>query len=196
MSVKSKLRARKAAAIARGDPVENKCGNQRGFQKGVSANPKGRPKGVPNKVTKTVREMIAVLVENNIAGAQALYDRVARHNPAKALELLAKFAEFCLPKLNRTELQLPPPAPGSIQIVTEEDAARAYMELIRNPSMDASQFAWPKPTTPTADPSVVAEVPATPAVPPDTPSEPANVMSISDRGPVSERLKLWERLGK
>lgn len=59
----------------------------------------GRKKGVPNKTTKTVREMYTAFVEHNAEKAQALFDRVARKNPAKALEILAKLSEFVLPKL-------------------------------------------------------------------------------------------------
>ena len=63
----------------------------------------GRPAGVPNKTTTAIREVFANFVETNAAKAQELFDRVAKDDPAKALELLAKMAEFVLPKLARTE---------------------------------------------------------------------------------------------
>lgn len=65
---------------------------------------KGRVKGVPNAVTRSVREIFQAFVEGNAAKVQELWDRVARHQPAKALSIYAKLAEFVLPKLQRTEL--------------------------------------------------------------------------------------------
>jgi hypothetical protein len=65
---------------------------------------KGRVKGVPNAVTKSAREIFQAFVEGNASKVQELWDRVARKNPAKALQIYAKLAEFVLPKLQRTEL--------------------------------------------------------------------------------------------
>jgi hypothetical protein len=64
----------------------------------------GRPKGTPNKATTVVRECITAFVENNAPKVQALFDQVAESNPAKALELYARIAEFVIPKQNRTEI--------------------------------------------------------------------------------------------
>jgi Cdc6-like AAA superfamily ATPase len=66
----------------------------------------GRPKGTPNKSTAAVREVFSQLVEANAEKAQALFDRVADKDPAKALELLARLSEFVVPKLARTETTL------------------------------------------------------------------------------------------
>jgi hypothetical protein len=63
----------------------------------------GRPKGKPNKATTAVREVFAQFVEMNAANVQALFDRVAKDDPAKALDLLARLAEFVIPKLARSE---------------------------------------------------------------------------------------------
>jgi len=59
---------------------------------------------VPNKATRDVRAIFSEFVEANAEKAQALFERVATRDPAKALELLARFAEFVVPKLARTDL--------------------------------------------------------------------------------------------
>lgn len=64
----------------------------------------GRPKGMPNNVTRDVRTIFSALVEANAEKAQELFDRVAAKDPAEALDLLARFAEFVIPKLARTDL--------------------------------------------------------------------------------------------
>ena len=65
---------------------------------------KGRPRGSPNRATRDVRTVFSAFVEANAEKAQALFDRVASRDPAKALELLARLAEFVIPKLARTDL--------------------------------------------------------------------------------------------
>jgi hypothetical protein len=65
---------------------------------------KGRPRGTPNKATRDVRTFFSAFVEANAEKAQALFDRVAARDPAKALELLARLAEFVIPRLARTDL--------------------------------------------------------------------------------------------
>ena len=62
-----------------------------------------RQKGTPNKATVAVRDVFTAFVEANAEKAQALFDRVAARDPAKALDLLARIAEFGVPKLARTE---------------------------------------------------------------------------------------------
>lgn len=64
----------------------------------------GRPKGTPNKATADARTVFAQFIEGNVPKAQELWERVAKDDPARALELLAKLGEFVLPKLARTEL--------------------------------------------------------------------------------------------
>jgi hypothetical protein len=79
---------------------------------------KGRKRGVPNKVTGVARELFAQFLDANAPKVQRLFDRVARKDPAKALELLTRFAEYAIPKLARTEvkndgLSLLPMPPGT-----------------------------------------------------------------------------------
>jgi hypothetical protein len=64
----------------------------------------GRHKGIPNKATADARAAFSQFVDGNAPRAQELWERVAKEDPARALELLAKVAEFVLPKLARTEL--------------------------------------------------------------------------------------------
>lgn len=70
----------------------------------------GRPKGVPNKATTAFRETINRLLEDNAENVHTWLEQVATGShgkepaPEKALDLLAKLAEFAAPKLSRTEV--------------------------------------------------------------------------------------------
>jgi hypothetical protein len=70
----------------------------------------GRAPGQPNKVTKEFRETVAALLSDNAVNVAVWLDKVAngagdvKPDPAKALDLIAKLAEYGAPKLNRTEL--------------------------------------------------------------------------------------------
>lgn len=97
---------------------------------------KGRTRGVPNRVTIDVRQVLTLFIEHNSTKAQALFDRVARKNPAKALELFARLCEFVLPRMSRAEVLLPSQDTSGIFAgvpVTAESAAAAYMAIIGAP---------------------------------------------------------------
>jgi hypothetical protein len=72
---------------------------------------KGRPKGSPNKVTREFRETVRQLLEDNAENVGRWLTLVAegdgsehgKPDPGKALDLVAKLAEFAAPKLGRTE---------------------------------------------------------------------------------------------
>lgn len=70
----------------------------------------GRVAGTPNKVTKEFRQTITSLLEKNAANVDLWLQQVAEGNgdnkpdPAKALDLLSRLAEYAAPKLGRTEL--------------------------------------------------------------------------------------------
>lgn len=73
----------------------------------------GRPKGVPNKATTEFRETVTALLQNNAHKVQIWLDQVADGHgkiepaPEKALDLMAKLAEYAAPKLARTEVSGP-----------------------------------------------------------------------------------------
>ena len=70
----------------------------------------GRPKGIPNKATTTFRQTVTALLEGNSENVAVWLEQVATGShgkdpaPDKALDLLAKLAEFAAPKLSRTEV--------------------------------------------------------------------------------------------
>jgi hypothetical protein len=62
----------------------------------------GRRTGSANKATSTARTAISAFIEGKAAQVGTLWTQVAEKDPAKALELYAKLAEFILPKLSRS----------------------------------------------------------------------------------------------
>jgi hypothetical protein len=72
----------------------------------------GSRKGVPNKVTAEFRDTVRKLLEDNAGNVGRWLTLVAegdgtdsgKPDPAKALDLVAKLAEYAAPKLNRTEV--------------------------------------------------------------------------------------------
>jgi hypothetical protein len=82
----------------------------KGFQKGKSGNPDGRPKDIPNKLTQTARELFVATLENQVDNIEQAFtdvlhgtkdenDKVlTKPDPAKYLELYAKYAQYFVPK--------------------------------------------------------------------------------------------------
>ena len=66
-------------------------------------NRNGRKPGTPHKATKTFRETITKLLSDNSANVGVWLERVSEDDPAKALDLLAKLAEYAAPKLSKVE---------------------------------------------------------------------------------------------
>ena len=70
----------------------------------------GRRPGSPNKATKEFRDTVTRLLSDNAENVATWLSDVAtggndpsKADPAKALDLLAKLAEYAAPKLARTE---------------------------------------------------------------------------------------------
>lgn len=69
----------------------------------------GRTAGTPNKVTAEFRQTVQKVLDDNASNVGKWLTMVAegdgenKPDPAKALDLLAKLAEYAAPKLNRTE---------------------------------------------------------------------------------------------
>lgn len=69
----------------------------------------GRPKGVENKITREFRDTVRRVLEDNSENVGVWLAKIAegegdsKADPAKALDLLVKLAEFAAPKLARTE---------------------------------------------------------------------------------------------
>lgn len=80
------------------------------FQKGKKPGP-GRPPGTPNKVTTEFRDTVRRLLEDNSENVGRWLLMVAegdgtengKPDPGKALDLMAKLAEYAAPKLGRVE---------------------------------------------------------------------------------------------
>ncbi len=83
---------------------------------------KGRQKGVPNKATREFRETVRKLLEENSENVGIWLGKVADEDPAKALDLLAKLAEFAAPKLGRVEHTGDGGGPLVVEIVKFGDA--------------------------------------------------------------------------
>lgn len=87
----------------------------------------GRPKGVPNKATKAFRDTVTALLEDNSENVSKWLKMVAegdrvndiKPDPYKALDMMAKLAEYATPKLARQELTSDPDAPVINKIVFE-----------------------------------------------------------------------------
>lgn len=91
----------------------------------------GRKKGTPNKATSAFREAVAKVLEDNGENIGRWLSLVAegdgtdhgKPDPAKALDLVAKLAEYAAPKLSRSEVDAN--ITGELSIA---DAVRSFHE--------------------------------------------------------------------
>lgn len=58
----------------------------------------GRAKGTPNALVKTAREIFKDTLEAQVPNIQAAFEQVRQDDPAKYLELFAKYAQYFVPK--------------------------------------------------------------------------------------------------
>lgn len=77
----------------------------------------GRPKGVPNKATTAFRETVQALLDENRENVALWLSQVAKEDPAKALDLIVKLAEFAAPKLSRQEVTGLDGAPVQVETI-------------------------------------------------------------------------------
>lgn len=91
----------------------------------------GRKKGIPNRSTTEFRDTVSELLKNNAGNVQRWLTLVAegdgsdnprcQADPGKALDLMAKLAEFAAPKLARTEVVGDKEAPQHHVIKWQDD---------------------------------------------------------------------------
>lgn len=79
----------------------------------------GRVKGTPNKATVTFKETVTALLQSNSDNIAIWLRQVAedKDDPGRALDLLAKLAEYAYPKLARTEMTGPDGGPMQVEEV-------------------------------------------------------------------------------
>lgn len=85
---------------------------------------RGRPKGSQNKATKTFRETVTRLLQENEENVSEWLKEVAEGNkekgikpdPKGALDLLTRMAEYATPKLSRAEVTGAENGPVQLQV--------------------------------------------------------------------------------
>lgn len=80
----------------------------------------GRKKGTPNKKTDEIRNAFQALVSDKIPELSKWLDEVAQDNPEKALDIIIKFSDFVIPKLQRTELSTQFEISALLQLTPEQ----------------------------------------------------------------------------
>lgn len=79
--------------------------------------------------------MFADLLDKKSQKAAALWDKVAKKDPARALEILGKLGEFVIPKLARTEHSGPGGGPIPLAAATanisDDEAMKSYQRLCK-----------------------------------------------------------------
>lgn len=64
----------------------------------------GSRKNIPNKTTVDIKNAFKQLVEGNLDNITSWMQKVAKENPAKALEFMHQFAQYNVPLLARTQI--------------------------------------------------------------------------------------------
>ena len=84
--------------------MESNRGWKGRWKKGESGNPAGRPIGVQNKATKAIREHYQHLIEGNLDNITMWLEKVAKEDPAKALDFMLRLSPFVIHKLNAVDV--------------------------------------------------------------------------------------------
>lgn len=84
----------------------------------------GRRKGTPNKTTTEIRQAFNELISSKLPELSKWLDEVAKDNPEKALDIIIKFSDFIIPKLQRTEISIDP-----VRLMTPEQRKARIDEL-------------------------------------------------------------------
>ncbi|WP_437396639.1 hypothetical protein [Flagellimonas lutimaris] len=82
---------------------------------------------MPNKSTSEIRDSFQKLIEGKLPKLSKWLDEVAKDNPEKALDIIAKYAEFVLPKLQRSEIS----GTAGVEhvVMTQEERTKRIKEL-------------------------------------------------------------------
>lgn len=130
----------------------------------------GRQPGTPNKVTSDVRAAISEMLDAAAPHFAGWLERVAEQDPAKALDLALKAADFAIPRLSRVQ--------------TSHSGQFATLEALVAAATSGTTAATPAASLPvvvsaTASPEVSLPAPK-PAPPPapvqhDPPPQPARI---------------------
>jgi hypothetical protein len=77
---------------------------------------------------------MAQIVEYGLKNGQRWLERTAKKNPARALEALGKLAEYTLPKLSKTDVNVS----GGVQVLERRFYGEApKVEVLNNPQTPA-----------------------------------------------------------
>lgn len=68
------------------------------FKPGKSGNPNGKPKGATGKVVTEARQLFVETLQGQVPSIHAAFEAVKAKDPAKYLELFAKYAQYFVPK--------------------------------------------------------------------------------------------------
>lgn len=81
----------------------------------------GSRKGIPNRATTDVRQAFASLLQGKAHELDGWLTKVGRHDPARAIEIVIKLAEYHIPKLSRTEIANAGNQPFVVQTVRGDE---------------------------------------------------------------------------
>ncbi len=161
---------------------------------------KGRVKGVPNRITRDLRKTIKELVETNMPLAQESLDIVRALDPARYVELILKFAEFTVPKLNRTELaaEVKPVKPPSLGISFDDGGPGRTRTAEYSVEVDVAALEKLPPGAdylPDETGKNAAPMPAPSPFPQALPVRPAPEFIQGER-PLTSKQEMWRKLGE